>query len=430
MKIGIVGTGYVGLVTGVMLTSIGHEIVCVDNDLGKVHRLSQGDPIIYEDGLENLMKEAIRGNKIIFSSNYSDLNSCDSLFICVGTPSKEDGSANLSFVEEAVKNAARNVDRSSLIIIKSTVPPGTCRHMQKSINDLGYNHKIASNPEFLREGSAIFDFSSPDRLVFGTSNPDDIVILKQIYQPQIEKNVEVVETDTTTAEMIKYTSNSFLAIKLSFINEMANLCEYVDADIEKLAKGVGLDKRIGELFLNAGPGYGGSCFPKDTSALSMLAASYNCKSEILDSAIKSNISRYSLMKDKIKSILGNKRNIAVLGIAFKANTDDIRKSPAVEIVKLLLKEGFEISVFDPAALRNFAKLNLPRVTIASSSTEASLGKDAIVILTEWEEFKKIDWQIFAGSMKNKVVIDFRKVADEWAVKKAGFKYFTIGRKHD
>ncbi len=429
MKVGIVGTGYVGLVTGAMFSTIDHNVICIDSDNGKIEKLASGNPIIFEQNLGDILNKALLNKQIAFSSEYHDLRDCEAVLICVGTPPSEDGSADLSYVKNAVLEAAKNINSSTLIIIKSTVPPGTCKEMQRLLQENGYEHKIASNPEFLREGSAVFDFQNPDRLVFGTSSDIDTQILRGIYQSQINKKIPTVETDTTTSEMIKYTSNSFLAIKLSFINEMANLCEYVDADIDALSKGVGLDKRIGELFLKAGPGYGGSCFPKDTSALSQLAASYNCRSEILDSAISSNIARYSMMSDKIKNILGERRDVAILGIAFKGNTDDVRKSPSIEIIKLLLQDGFRITVFDPVALDNFKSLNIEDVSIADSVEQASENKDAIIILTEWHEFAEINWNKISGLVRGKILIDLRKITDENAAKTAGFEYYTIGKKY-
>ncbi len=429
MRIGVVGSGYVGLVTGAMFSTINHEVICIDADETKIEKLKTGDPIIYEEKLGDILKEALLDKRITFSTNYLDLKNCEAVLICVGTPPKVDGSAELAYVKNSILEAAQNIDSSSIIIIKSTVPPGTCKEMEKCLRDNGYKHQIASNPEFLREGSAVFDFQNPDRLVFGASCEKSFEILRRIYDPQIKEGVPAIETDTTTSEMIKYTSNSFLAIKLSFINEMANLCEYVDADIDELAKGVGLDKRIGELFLKAGPGYGGSCFPKDTSALSNLAASYNCRSAILDSAISSNIARYSMMRDKIKNILGDSREIAIFGVAFKDNTDDVRKSPSIEIIKLLIQDGFKISVYDPVALENFKNLNIKDIEIANSQEEAAKNKDAIVILTEWKEFAKIDWNKMAEAMNGRILIDLRKIADETAAKNAGFKYYTIGKKH-
>ena len=427
MKVGIVGTGYVGLVTGAMFSTIDHRVICIDSDKAKIGKLASGNPIIFEQNLGDILNKALLNKQIAFSSDYQDLRTCEAVLICVGTPPSEDGSADLSYVQNAVLDAVRSIDSSTLIIIKSTVPPGTCKEMQQLLQENGYEHKVASNPEFLREGTAVFDFQNPDRLVFGVSSDSDVEILRSIYQSQINKKIPTVETDTTTSEMIKYTSNSFLAIKLSFINEMANLCEYVDADIDALAKGVGLDKRIGELFLKAGPGYGGSCFPKDTSALSQLAASYNCRSKILDSAINSNIARYSMMRDKIKNILGVMRDIAILGIAFKGNTDDVRKSPSIEIIKLLLQDGYKITVFDPVALDNFKSLNIEGVSIADSAEQAAENKDAIIILTEWQEFSEINWNKIAGLVRSKILIDLRKIADENAAKIAGFEYYTIGK---
>ncbi len=427
MKIGIIGTGYVGLVSGVMFTTESHDVLCIDSDVAKIEKLREGQCIIYEDELDTYLKSAISDGRINFSDNYSHLKFCEAIFICVGTPSNADGSANLSFVYEAAENAARNIDENVLIVIKSTVPPGTCNELSTYLNNKGYKHKVASNPEFLREGSAVFDYNNPDRIVIGASDESSFEILERIYENKIRKNIPIVKAETTTSELIKYTSNSFLAIKLSFINEMANLCEKIGADISKLSEGVGLDKRIGSLFLKAGPGYGGSCFPKDTSALSVLARQKDCASQILDAAIESNLSRFALMSDKIIEATSEGKNISILGVAFKAGTDDVRESPSVEIIKLLIDSGYNISVYDPVALENFMQYNFRNVTCASSIIDCCRGADSVVILTEWEEFSEVDWAKIGEVMNRKVLIDFRKVTDEQLVVKAGFKYYTVGK---
>jgi len=426
MRIGVIGTGYVGLVSGVMFTTLGHQIVCIDNNATKLQKLKNGECIIYETGLKEYLDSAINSSSIEFTDDYTNLKACEAVFICVGTPANEDGSANLTYVKAAIESCVKNTSPDTLIIIKSTVPPSSAKQMQEFVRSLGYSHKIASNPEFLREGSAVYDFNNPDRIIVGC-NPEQVRFFEKIYEKC--SHVPMLVTDTTTSELIKYTSNSFLSIKLSFINEMSNLCEKLDADIEKLSEGVGLDKRIGSMFLKAGPGYGGSCFPKDTSALSVLATKLGCKSEVLDSAIKSNLARYELMKDKIVAATAGK-NIAVLGVAFKAGTDDVRESPSVEIIKLLVEDDFKISVYDPVAEDNFKKLNMLEVEVHKSIESCCTSKDSVVILTEWAEFAEINWEHIGTLVKNKIVIDLRKIADKAKVKEAGFKYYTIGKAGD
>jgi UDPglucose 6-dehydrogenase len=427
MKIGVIGTGYVGLVTGVMLASLGHKIICIDKDKSKLEKLSNGEPIIYENGLEEKLKSAILNNMMIFTHDYSEINDCDAIFICVGTPSGSDGGANLEYVYSAIDSLIEFANNDSVIIIKSTVPPGTCKEIQKYLHTHNRKNKIASNPEFLREGSALYDFENADRIIIG-GDDYSCSILEKIYEKQIKKNIPVVKSSTTTSELIKYASNSFLAVKLSFINEMSDLCEKIDADVETLSQGMGLDKRIGAMFLKAGPGYGGSCFPKDTLALSKLASDTETNLEVLNASIKSNLARYKLMADKIIGICQNAKTLTILGAAFKAGTDDVRESPAIHIMKLLIEKSIKLNVYDPIAIKNFRELKIDNTESFDNIYDASINSDGIVILTEWEEFKYLDFSKLSNIISRKIIIDLRKILDSKLVKKSSFEYYTIGQK--
>jgi UDPglucose 6-dehydrogenase len=427
MRIGIIGTGYVGLVSGVMLTTLGHNVICIDKDKSKLARLLKGDCIIYEIGLAEKLKNSLQNSLISFSSDYSDISDMDAVFVCVGTPSGMDGGADLSYVYSAIDELIGVIKKECLIVIKSTVPPSTCSKIQEYIYNKNLNYKIASNPEFLREGSAVYDFENPDRIIMG-GDEESCNLLIKIYQKQIERNVPIVKTSTTTSELIKYASNSFLAVKLSFINEMSDLCEKIDADVETLSIGMGLDKRIGSLFLKAGPGYGGSCFPKDTLALQKLAKDSFCDLSVLESAITSNLARYELMKNKILNICKMPKKLTIFGAAFKAGTDDIRESPAVHIIKLLALSGIEIYVYDPIAIGNFRNLNITNTESFDSPYDACKDSDGIIILTEWNEFKSLDYEKIYHHLNKKVILDLRRILDEIILRNLGFEYYTLGKK--
>ncbi len=426
MKIGFIGGGYVGLVSAIMTAYIGHNIVCIDKDEDKIKHLKEGKCIIYEKNLALHMRQVIESRAIIFSEHYKDLIHCDVIFICVGTPSAADGMADLSYVEDALLTAAQIVPSDCLLVIKSTVPPGSCIKCAELLRANGFDHKIASNPEFLREGSAVHDFLHGDRIVAGGDNAS-LKILQQIFAPLIEKGVIFLGTDTTTSEMIKYCSNSFLSIKLSFINEMANLCEAIGADITTLSEGIGLDKRIGPLFLKPGPGYGGSCFPKDTLALAFLAQELKIPCDVLNASISSNMSRYRLMSDKIKAIVKKESIITILGLTFKANTDDVRESPAIKISQMLEQEGYVLQIYDPVVGKNFSNPYMSRYKISNSIFDATKDSHAIVILTEWQEFAGINYDQIGMHMKERILIDFRLIANLDNAKKSGFTTYAIGK---
>lgn len=425
MKIGVIGTGYVGLVTGVMLANNGQDIICLDKSNQIVSKLKSGECTIYEKDLDIYLNKAINSSKISFTDSYEDISDSEAVFICVGTPSNEDGSANLDYAFSAIESVIKNTNKDCLIIIKSTVPPGSSKEFQKFIHDKGYEHKIANNPEFLREGSAIYDFMNPDRIVVGVTDSESEAILRSIYDYELKKNTNFVVTDLTSGEMIKYVSNSFLSIKISFINEMADLCEKIDANIHDLSKAVGMDKRIGSLFLNPGPGYGGSCFPKDTRALQKIAEKNLCSSQVLEASVKSNLDRYSLMAQKImKNTKG--KSLCILGMSFKAGTDDIRESPAVEIMKILVENGYRLNCYDPISNENFKLLNIQNAETFDNIYDAAQDADSIVILTEWEEFKHIDLDKLYNLSKGKILFDLRNILNREMAIKSGFKIFNIG----
>lgn len=422
MRLSFVGAGYVGLVSATLLSYLGHEVTCIDNNATKIDSLNSGIVPIYEPQLEEYIKQAINKQKLTFSSKHSK---ADAVFIAVGTPPLESGEADLRYIYSATLEAAKVYGKNTLIIIKSTVPPSTCSKLQQYLSEQGYEHEIASNPEFLREGSAIEDFLKPDRIVVGTSSDRAAKIMAAIYRPLTDEGFKMLYTNITTSELIKYASNAFLATKIGFINEMANLCETLCADIDTLSKGMGMDHRIGSSFLKAGPGFGGSCFPKDILALSYLAHQNKQPCRILDSVIASNQDRMKHMVTKITNALGNLqgKTLAILGITFKAGTDDVRSSPALEIAYLLQKAEANLRIYDPEGMKNAAEL-IKDVTFTSSSYEATESADAVIILTEWEEFAQLDFDRIKSLIKAPVIFDLRNILDQ--SKLAGFEYHKIG----
>lgn len=427
MYISFVGAGYVGLVSSILFTHLGHNVCSIDNNEQKITDLKNGIIPIYEPKLDEYLKQSLSKNQIEFSNKHKSSNDISAIFIAVGTPPLESGEADLSYIYEATLEAAKTSNDSTLIIIKSTVPPSTCSQLQSFLKENGYNHEIASNPEFLREGSAIEDFLHPDRIIIGTSSDRASNILKAIYKPLTDQGSNLIQTDLNTAELIKYASNSFLATKIGFINEMANLCESIGADIDALSKGMGSDKRIGKDFLKAGPGFGGSCFPKDIMALSYLSHKIGKKCEILDSVISSNKNRKEYIVKKISNILGSIENktICILGITFKAYTDDVRSSPAIEIAKLLQHRGANITIYDPEGMKN-ASIEL-NANFCNSAYEAAKDSSAIVILTEWNEFRELDFYRLSNTVKEKIIFDFRNILSTEKISQYGFTHYKIGK---
>jgi len=432
MKITIIGSGYVGLVSGACFAKIGHEVICIDNDKSKISKLQQNIIPIYEPGLEELISDLASKNKIRFSNDLaSAINDSQAVFIAVGTPQDQDGSADLSYVLNVVNNLANIIKTPKIIITKSTVPAGTGARIRKIIDKINPNNQIslASNPEFLREGFAIDDFLNPDRIIIGCEDEASKKILAKIYQPLA--NHKIIFSDIITAELIKYASNAFLATKISFINEMANLCEILDGDIKTLSQGIGLDSRIGQKFLNPGPGFGGSCFPKDIKAILKIAKDNNTDLSIINAAYNSNINRIDLMIKKIQAILGHNlsnKKIALLGLAFKANTDDIRYSPAINIAKKLLDLNMIINAHDPKAIYNtqIALKNYKNIKYCPDPYQAIKDCDAIIIATEWQEYQKLDLSKIKNLTKSKIIIDLRNIFNKADLIKYGFKYHSIG----
>lgn len=437
-KIAVVGTGYVGLVSGLCFAKIGHNVICVDNDLKKIAALQKGEIPIYEPGLKEVLKEATHNKKITFSSDLKNaVKNSDAIFIAVGTPQDEKtGEADLSYVFAVAEEIADYIDSYKIIVTKSTVPVGTNLQIKKIIRKKNEDadFSVASNPEFLREGCAIEDFMRPDRVVVGIEEVDlnggqARKIMAEIYQ-YFDKIAPVIFTDIHTAEMIKYASNSFLAIKICFINEIADLCEKVGADVRKLSNAIGLDSRIGNKFLNPGPGFGGSCFPKDILALESIAKKNNVDLSLVGSTITSNNKRKIKMAQKVIAANGKDvdgKTITVLGLAFKGGTDDIRYSPAIAIIKELLKKGAKIHAYDREAIHNTKKElgEITAIAYFNDPYEAMKKADSIVIATEWEEFKDLNLDKIKKVTSSNIIIDLRNMLDAKKAKQAGFKYFGI-----
>ncbi len=421
MKITVIGSGYVGLVSGVCFAKLGHEVACVDKDEKKISQLKSGIIPIFEPGLSELLAEV----KISFTTNLKEgLDGSSVVFIAVGTPQDEDGSADLSYVLAAAKEVAELSNSYKLIVTKSTVPAGTGAKIKALVKQVNpqLDFAVASNPEFLREGVAINDFMNPDRIVVGVEDEKSQKIFEEIYAKFAPE--KLVSTDIITAELIKYASNSFLATKISFINEMSDLCEAVGGNIKQLARSVGLDSRIGEKFLNPGPGFGGSCFPKDILAILNVAKENSVELSLIDSVISSNQKRKIIMVEKILAVPAKK--IALLGLAFKANTDDIRYSPAITIAKELAKKDVKIFAHDFAAIENSKRelAEFKNISFFEDVYEAAADADVIVIVTEWEEYRALDF----SKIKSKKIIDLRNLFDAKEMRKKGFEYHCVGSK--
>lgn len=425
MKLVFIGTGYVGLVSGVMLASGGAQVACIDKDIDKISALKQGKSPIYEPGIDQYITQP---NNLFFCTNYKELPfTPDAVFITVGTPPLESGGADLSYVFDASLQAAENTSETTLIVIKSTVPPGTANNVQNFLESKGYKHKVVSNPEFLREGKAVYDFLNPDRIVIGTQDSIAKAVMKDIYA----KFDNLLFTDTTTSELVKYASNSFLATKIAFINEMANICEKVGGDIDVLSHGMGLDKRIAPDFLKVGPGFGGSCFPKDILALNHLAKECSEPFYVLSAVIESNKKRPHHIVERIKSVIGDLRGkkLTALGLAFKADTDDIRSSPAIDIIQIILEQGGIVTAYDPQAMQNTKASGL-QVNFANSIEEAVISSEAIIILTEWQEFKNINYKNLGKNTSKQIIFDFRNILDISSIRESGFKIYQLGKIND
>jgi len=468
MKIAIIGTGYVGLVTGTCLSDFGLDVVCVDRDSKKIECLNSGKVPIYEPNLEALIQKNVSASRLTFTTDLEKaVKESQVIFIAVGTPPNHDGSANLKQIEKVAQQIAASLNDYKVIVNKSTVPIGTATKIKEIVNKYQsssvipakagihpsviarsevslsprkrrpqsqptskpFDFDIVSNPEFLREGSAVYDFTHPDKIVIGTTSPKALNIMQEIYRPLYLIDTPFVITNPETAELIKYACNAFLATKITFINEIANLCDKVGADVHQIAKAMGLDGRISPKFLHPGPGYGGSCFPKDTEALCSIAADYGYEFKTLKAVVSANKRQRELMIDKIKHHLGDLKGktIAILGLAFKQNTDDIRKSPAIDIIQLLLKEGAQIKCFDPLAMENARKI-LPSLTYCQDEYNTAQNSHALVILTEWNQFRNLDLSKIKKLLKSPILLDLRNLYEPATLKSLGFIYEGVGRK--
>jgi UDPglucose 6-dehydrogenase len=433
MRIAMIGTGYVGLVSGACLADFGHEVSCIDKDASKIEALKNGIMPIWEPGLEALVKANAERGRLSFTTDLAEgVESAEAVFIAVGTPARRgDGHADLTYVFDAVRQLARVLKGPVVVVTKSTVPVGTGDRITELMNEEGApsGTSVASNPEFLREGAAIRDFKIPDRIVVGAEDELARDVLREIYRPLFLNQAPILFTGRRTAELIKYAANAFLAMKISFINEMANLCEAVDADVQDVARGIGLDNRIGPKFLHAGPGYGGSCFPKDTLALLQTANEAGVEQRIVKTVVEVNDERKVSMADRVAKALGGSvggKRVALLGLAFKPNTDDMRDAPSLPLVKSLLEQGATISAYDPVAVDNARKL-LPGVEFAKNAYAAAKDADALVVVTEWDEFRGLDLDRFASTMRGKLIVDLRNVYNRAEAEEAGFDYVGLGR---
>ena len=427
-NITIIGTGYVGLVTGVCLAELGNKVTCIDIDLEKIEKLKKGIIPFYEPGLKEMAIKNIEKQRLFFGTNLAQaMQQSEVIFVAVGTPSKENGEADLSYVEKVIKDIGDNLKKYAVVVIKSTVPPGTCRKIKRIIESRTSNpFSLVSNPEFLREGSAVKDFMKPDRIIVGVEDEKAERTIKDLYSPL---NSPILVSHFESSEMIKYASNAFLATKISFINEIANVCEIVGADVEEIAEGMGLDPRIGKEFLKAGIGYGGSCFPKDVQALHHSAGIKGYNFCLLKAVIEVNSNQRKLVIKKTEKLLGSLRNkiITVWGIAFKADTDDIRESAAVEIIEFLLGKGVKIRAYDPIASENAKKELSEEIVFCDDFYEATRGSNGLLIATDWDEFKKVDFEKIKELLKEPNIIDGQNIYHPEKMKEMGFNYVCVGR---
>ena len=433
MNITMLGTGYVGLVSGTCFSEFGFNVCCVDKDKDKINNLKNDIIPIYEPGLQNLVKKNKNSGKLSFSNDIDqNIKKADVVFIAVGTPSRRgDGHADLTYVYEAAEKIAKNLDGYTVIVNKSTVPVGTGAEVKNIIKKINPDalFDVVSNPEFLREGNAIEDFMRPDRVVVGIETEKAKQLMSIIYKPLYLIETPILFTDLNTAELIKYSANAFLAVKISYINQMSDLCEKVGADVHDVAKGIGLDKRIGSKFLHPGPGYGGSCFPKDTLALVQTAKEYDSNLSIVETVVQYNKQRKSDMADKIIEAFNNNcqnKKISILGLSFKPETDDMRDSPSLDIIPILKEKGFDISVFDPVAMDEAKKL-LKNIEFSNNIEECLQDSDGLVILTEWNEFRGLSATRLKKVMKGNILIDLRNSLNPDSFKKSGFNLIQLGR---
>ena len=433
MRIAMIGTGYVGLVSGACFADFGHDVTCVDKDEKKIAALHRGEIPIYEPGLDELVATNVKAKRLDFTTDLSKpVADADAVFIAVGTPSRRgDGHADLSYVYAAAKEIAQSLSGFTVVVTKSTVPVGTGDEVERIIRETNPKADVgvASNPEFLREGAAIRDFKHPDRIVVGTTDERARKILGDVYRPLYLNQAPVMFTERRTAELIKYAANAFLATKITFINEMADLAEKVGADVQEVARGIGLDNRIGSKFLNAGPGFGGSCFPKDTRALVKTALDHDVPLRIVEAVLAVNDNRKRAMARKVSAVLGGNlrgKNIAVLGLTFKPDTDDMREAPSIPLVTGLLDLGAKVRAYDPVGM-DAAKHELPNIEYAKDAYDCAKGADALVIVTEWVQFRALDLTRLKREMAQPVIVDLRNIYRREDMEALGFVYESVGR---
>jgi len=431
MQIAMIGTGYVGLVSGACFSEFGHQVVCVDKDKSKIESLKRGRMPIYEPGLESVVADNVKAGRLSFTEDLKkSVKGADAVFIAVGTPSRRgDGHADLTYVFQAAEEIAAALTAYTVVITKSTVPVGTGRQVAETIRRIrpDDDFDVASNPEFLREGSAIEDFRRPDRVVCGVTNDRARAVLRELYRPLFLNETPMIFTGLETSELIKYAANAFLATKVTFINEIADVCEKVGANIQEVARGIGLDGRIGSKFLHAGPGYGGSCFPKDTVALMKTAQQVGAPSKIVEAVASVNESRKERMAEKVAQAFGDVsgKTIAVLGLTFKPNTDDMREAPSLVILPALKKQGATLRAYDPEGMNEAKKLL--DIEMCPDAYTALAGADGVVILTEWNEFRALDLKRMRETLKRPLMVDLRNIYRPEEMEKAGFDYISVGR---
>ncbi len=433
MRVAMIGTGYVGLVSGACFADFGHTVTCIDKDAGKIARLEQGEMPIYEPGLEQLVATNVKEGRLFFATDAAQaVREADAVFIAVGTPSRRgDGYADLSYVYAAAEEVAGLIDGFTVVVTKSTVPVGTGDEIEAIIKRVRPDAEapVVSNPEFLREGAAIADFKRPDRVVVGTTDEHAREVMRGLYRPLYLNETPIVFTERRTSELIKYAANAFLAMKITFINEMADLCEAVGADVQQVSRGIGLDGRIGSKFLHAGPGYGGSCFPKDTLALVRTAADAGAPIRLVETTVEVNDARKLRMAEKVSKAMGDElegKTVALLGLTFKPNTDDMRDAPSLAIVPALQAKGARIRAFDPEGMHEAGKL-LSGVEFAGGAYEAAEGADALVIVTEWDQFRALDLSRLKAAMRGQLLVDLRNIYQPSEVEAEGLRYVGVGR---
>lgn len=432
MHIAVIGTGYVGLVTGACFAEFGVEVTCVDVDANKIAGLKKGIMPIYEPGLDSIVEKNVKAGRLHFTTDIKTaVEQALVVFLAVGTPPKTDGSPDMSYYQQAAKDIAEAMNGYKVLVTKSTVPVGTGKWLREFVNEnlkIETNFGVASNPEFLREGAAIDDFMRPDRVVVGSNEPDAIAIMKDLYRPLYLIETPIVITSLEAAELIKYAANAFLATKITFINEIANLCDAIGCDVHDVAKGMGMDNRIGRKFLHPGPGYGGSCFPKDTRAFTKVGDKYGVETSVVDAVIEANEYQRMAMIPKIEKLVGNfaGKQIGVLGLSFKPETDDMRESPATDIIKEMQKRGATIRAFDPVAM-NEAKHYLPDIEYTENEYDAIKDADVLVIVTEWNQFRALDMDRVKKLLKSPKIADLRNIYNPSDMRELGFEYVGVGR---